>query len=79
MNKGYVGVVAGALAGLAVGLGIDSWGADAGHDEPVAKAQQELVSPRDVKLSAELAKRGQLATEKVEKRAWLPRSSWWAR
>ena len=72
MNKGYVGVVAGALAGLAVGVGIDSWGGNAGHDEPIAKAQQEVVSSRDVKLSAELAKRGQLATEKVEKRALAP-------
>ena len=72
MNKGYVGVVAGALAGLAVGVGIDSWGSNAGHDEPIAKAQQEVVSSRDVKLSAELAKRGQLATEKVEKRALAP-------
>jgi cobalt-zinc-cadmium efflux system membrane fusion protein len=72
MNKGYVGVVAGALAGLAVGIGIDSWGGDDGHDEPIAKAQQEAVSSRDVKLSAELAKRGQLATEKVEKRALAP-------
>ncbi len=71
MNKGYVGVVAGALVGLAVGIGIDSWG-DSGRDEPVAKAQQETVSARDVKISPELAKRGQLATAKVEKRSLAP-------
>jgi len=72
MNKGYVGIAAGALAGLAVGLGIDSWSGDPGHDEPIAKAQQEVSSSRDVRLSAELAKRGQLATEQVAKRAVAP-------
>jgi cobalt-zinc-cadmium efflux system membrane fusion protein len=72
MNKGYVGVVAGALAGLAVGVGIDSWGSSEGHDEPIAKAQQQTAPSREVKLSAELAKRGQLKVEKVEKRALAP-------
>ncbi len=71
--KGYMGVVAGALAGLAVGIGVESWGSGAGGTEPIAKAAQaEVVASREVTLSPELAKRAQLKTEKVEKRSLSP-------
>lgn len=72
--KKYMGVVAGALVGLAVGVGVESLGNGKGNAEPIAKAAQqtETVSSREVTLSAELAKRARLKTEKVEKRSLSP-------
>jgi cobalt-zinc-cadmium efflux system membrane fusion protein len=65
MNKNQVQVIAGVLAGLAVGLVIDGHGS-AGKPLPAAaKAQPASATPRQVKLSSELAARGQLKTMQV--------------
>jgi cobalt-zinc-cadmium efflux system membrane fusion protein len=73
VKKNYVGVVAGVLAGLAVGLGIDAHGSSSVKPAPAAaKAQQESPSTRQVKLSPELITRGQLKTDKVTRSSLSP-------
>ncbi len=72
--KGYMGVVAGALVGLGVGIGLESLGNGSSGGEPIAKAAQpvETESRREVGLSPELAQRAQVKTEKIEKRSLSP-------
>jgi len=73
VKKNYIGVVAGVLGGLAVGLGIDAHGSNAGSSQPTtANAQQQSASARQVKLSPELEKRAQLRTLKVVRSSLAP-------
>ena len=69
--KGYVGVGVGALLGVVVAVSLDAL--DAEDKEVTASASAAAAtSSREVKLSDELAKRANLATEPVIKRALAP-------
>jgi cobalt-zinc-cadmium efflux system membrane fusion protein len=71
MNKAYIGAGLGVVAGVVIGFSVD--GLFASKPEATASARAETASAsREVKLSAELAKRAKLSVEKVAKRPLSP-------
>jgi cobalt-zinc-cadmium efflux system membrane fusion protein len=72
MNKSYLGVVAGGIVGLAVGVVLNPKTSPALPSDATAKAQPEQVPERVVRLEEDLAKRAQIEVEPVTKRKLAP-------